>query len=197
MGSDTQTITYSYQKNILAKSDHSAHITTGKLCPFSYLGRLIWPQLRCSWCGNAGWYLVYLMHRLGLTSCQAQNGLLFRCVCISRIYSVSHSLSHSLTKMKNQELYILSQSLILCLSVSQSQSQCLRGMSSQAHLLTCKQLIDGIDISDTEYDRIFLDVSRQEKAATIYNKILRKRSILLKQHSTNTYEPLLQSTQSL
>ena len=70
-------------------------------------------------------------------------------------------------------------------------------METQAHLLTCKQLIEGIDISDTEYDHIFLDVSKQEKAATIYNKILRKRSILLKQHSTNTYEPLLQSTQSL
>ena len=135
MGSDTQTITYSYQKNILAKSDHSAHITTGKLCPFSYLGRLIWPQLRCSWCGNAGWYLVYLMHRLGLTSCQAQNGLLFRCVCISRIYSVSHSLSHSLTKMKNQELYILSQFLILRLSVSQSLSLSLSVSVSLGHVV--------------------------------------------------------------
>ena len=68
---------------------------------------------------------------------------------------------------------------------------------TQAHLLSCQQLIDGIDISNTEYDHIFLDVSKQEKAAKIYNKILRKRSTLLKQHSTTSYEPLLQSIQSL
>ena len=123
MGSDPQTITYSYQKNILAKSDHSSHITTRKLCPFSYLGRLIWPQLWCSWCGMRQCRLVFgLLNALFRTNLLSSFGLLFRCVCTSRIYSVSLLLSHSLTKMKNQELYILSQSLILRLSVFQSQS---------------------------------------------------------------------------
>ena len=69
-------------------------------------------------------------------------------------------------------------------------------MESQSHLLTCKQLTNDIDLEDTEYNDIFQDISKQEKVASIFNRILRKRSTLLKQYS-NTCEPLLQNTQSL
>ena len=69
-------------------------------------------------------------------------------------------------------------------------------METQSHLLTCKQLTNGIDLADTEYDDIFQDISKQEKVAIIFNRILRKRSTLLKQ-CLNTCEPLLQNTQSL
>ena len=68
-------------------------------------------------------------------------------------------------------------------------------MDTQSHLLACKILTDGIDISDIEYEHIFQDIGKQEKAAIIFNKILKKKNLLLKQ--TMNYEPLLQSAKSL
>ena len=69
-------------------------------------------------------------------------------------------------------------------------------IDTQFHLLSCRQLIDGIDVPNTEYEHIFQDMEKQEKAAIVFNKILKKRNSLMKQMSSNN-EPLLQNTQSL
>ena len=69
-------------------------------------------------------------------------------------------------------------------------------IDTQFHLLSCRQLIDGIDISNSEYEHIFQDLEKQERIAIIFNKILKKRNLLMKQKSMNN-EPLLQNTQSM
>ena len=66
----------------------------------------------------------------------------------------------------------------------------------QSRLLSCEQLTDGIDVSNTEYEHIFQDMEKQEKVAIIFNKILKKINSLMKQMSLNN-ESLLQNTQSL
>ena len=66
----------------------------------------------------------------------------------------------------------------------------------QSRLLSCEQLTDGIDVSNTEYEHIFQGMEKQEKVAIIFNKILKKRNSLMKQMSLNN-ESLLQNTQSL
>ena len=51
---------------------------------------------------------------------------------------------------------------------------------TQAHLLSCGQVIVGLDTSGSQYEDIFKDVSKQENIAKVYNKILRQRNLKLK-----------------
>ena len=51
---------------------------------------------------------------------------------------------------------------------------------SQSHLLFCKELTKGLDISGVEHEDIFRDISRQEKAAKVLNRILKQRDLKLK-----------------
>ena len=51
---------------------------------------------------------------------------------------------------------------------------------TQIHLLSCKELVKDLDMSNIEYDDIFKDITRQEKAAKELNKILKERNNRLK-----------------
>ena len=51
---------------------------------------------------------------------------------------------------------------------------------TQAHLLSCGQVTVGIDTSGLHYEDIFKNVTKQEKIAKVYNKILRQRNLKLK-----------------
>ena len=51
---------------------------------------------------------------------------------------------------------------------------------NQAHLLSCGQVTVGIDTSGLQHEDIFKDVTKQEKIAKVYNKILRQRNLKLK-----------------
>ena len=51
---------------------------------------------------------------------------------------------------------------------------------TQIHLLSCKELLKDLDMPKVEYDDIFKDITRQEKAAKELNKILKERNNRLK-----------------
>ena len=51
---------------------------------------------------------------------------------------------------------------------------------TQAHLLSCKEVTMGIDISNVEYEDIFKDIDKQEAIARVFNKILKQRNLKLK-----------------
>ena len=51
---------------------------------------------------------------------------------------------------------------------------------TQSHLLSCKELTKDLDISGVEHEDIFKDISRQEKAAKVLNRILKQRDLKLK-----------------
>ena len=51
---------------------------------------------------------------------------------------------------------------------------------SQAHLLSCKEIIQDIDTSNIKYDDIFLDIKKQEVMGKIYTQILNIRNTKLR-----------------
>ena len=56
---------------------------------------------------------------------------------------------------------------------------------TQSHLLSCKDITKDLDISEVDYDDIYKDIARQEKAAKALNKILKQRNLKLKMLPTN------------
>ena len=51
---------------------------------------------------------------------------------------------------------------------------------TQPHLLSCKESTKDLDISGVEHDGIFKDISRQEKAAKVLNRIVTQSDLKLK-----------------
>ena len=51
---------------------------------------------------------------------------------------------------------------------------------TQSHLLNCKQITVGIDVTQVKYSDTFKDVNKQEAIAKIFTKILKQRSLKLK-----------------
>ena len=57
---------------------------------------------------------------------------------------------------------------------------------TQSHILSCRELIGDIKISDVQYNHIFSDlITEQEKIAKVLNKILKKRNLKIKLLATN------------
>ena len=50
---------------------------------------------------------------------------------------------------------------------------------SQAHLLSCNEIIKGVDVTKVEYDDIFKNIEKQEAVAKVFTAILKSRSLKL------------------
>ena len=50
---------------------------------------------------------------------------------------------------------------------------------SQSHLLSCKQITDGIDTSEVQYKDIFKSGYKQERITKVFDRILKQRNLKL------------------
>ena len=58
-------------------------------------------------------------------------------------------------------------------------------IDTQSHLLSCEQLTDGIDISNTEYEHIFQDLKKQEKSCNSFQQNFEEEKLV---NETNVFK---------